>query len=242
LSKRVSGQKILHHTSEFRKKLNIPTDFVIDIDFSGSLEELSPITRSGKIVGIQLSLKNRAIPLNVLCHACSHAKHYSMNFPHIIFSTPIKGYQWFLYYTMNEYYTNLIELGHFKNFFLEFLEEHKSLATNICRFEKNFRHFWKNQGDQLKVEILSDFYRIRIIRSDLLLDTSTYDKFTQMMKREYHRVLGHDFLKNSKEFLAEKFPPIPKESYSKDDFQKILNFFDRKNREKFKIYAWEKHP
>jgi len=163
-----------------------------------------------------------------------------MGFPHVLAKTEIKGHDWFLYYTLNEYNTNLIELLHFRDRFVGFLKRHKMIVYELSKkSEKSFAKSFSKLSEQIKVEVLSDMFRFKVLCDDLDLGSAPYDFCLRALKKEYYRVLGYDFVKEGKKLYEEKLPALPKDRYSAKDIETILNFFDEQKRKKLKIFFWE---
>jgi len=238
----VGHSEIWHFVNDLRSELNIPMKYVIQIRFEDNPKEGGHILiKENKILGSELLFDKKVkVPTDVLYHSLSHAKHYSMGFPHVLAETKIKGYDWFLYYTLNEYNTNLIELLHFKNHFINFLKKHKMIVYGLSKkSEKSFVKSFSKLSEQLKVEIMSDMYRFKILCDDLDLGSAPYDFCLRALKKEYYRVLGYDFVKEGKKLYEEEIPPLPEDRYSAKDVEKILNFFDKKKRGKLKVFFWD---
>ena len=242
LTKDVPHSKIWHYVRNGRKELAIPIDYILEIEFTDAPKESARvIMRNEEITGYRiLFYKERKVKLNVLYHALSHAKHYTMGFPHIVPKIPIKGHDWFLYYTLNEYNTNLIESQHFKKHFINFLKGHKVLTSKLAKSGKKFKKYLSERTEQIKVEMLSDFLRMKVLCDDFDVGSAPYDDLFRILKKEYYRILGYDFVKAGKKLFEEKFPPLPKERYTKEHIETILNFFNKRKRKGLKVYTWKK--
>lgn len=151
---------------------------------------------------------------------------------------PIKSSQWFYYYNTNKYYTNLIEIRNFKKHFIKFLEKHRHSTSRIIQYKKKFKKYISDQRGQARTEILSDFFRMNVICEDLGIDASEYEACLEVLKREYFRLLGYNFMKDKKKLFEEMVPPLPEERYSEKDVEEILSFFG-KRRKKLKVYVWK---
>jgi len=240
--KGIGPSEIWHFVNDLRSELKIPVKYVIQIKFEDNPKEKGHILiKDKKILGSELSFDKRVkVPTDVLYHSLSHAKHYSMGFPHILAETNIKGHDWFLYYTLNEYNTNLIELLHFRDRFVGFLKRHKMIVYELSKkSEKSFAKSFSKLSEQIKVEVMSDMFRFKVLCDDLDLGSAPYDFCLRALKKEYYRVLGYDFVKEGKKLYEEKLPALPKDRYSAKDIETILNFFDEQKRKKLKIFFWE---
>ncbi len=242
MKKSIDPSQIRRSVRDLKKKLNIPYKYIFKITFAkDSSESGRVLVRYNKIIGSELTFnKKESIQQNVLNHSVSHAKHYSMGFPHIIPEIKIKGHDWFFYYTLNEYNTNLIDLHYFKKDFVNFLKNHKKMLLTIQRkSDKEFRKYFSNSSEQIKVELMSDILRFKILCDDLNLGSAPHEHLIRSLKRDFYRILSYDFIKEGKSLFNEKFPSLPSEKYSDEDIQMILNLFNKKRRDKLKMCFWK---
>jgi len=239
--KGVGPSEIWHFVNDLRNELKIPVKYIIQIKFEDSPKESGHVlVKDDKVLGSELSFDKKVkVPTDVLLHSLSHVKHYSMGFPHIVAKIPIKGHDWFLYHTLNEYNTNLIEMQHFKKQFISFLKNHKALTSRIVESEKRFKKYFSERTEQVKVEALSDFLRMKVICDDLGIGSAPYDDCIRILRKDCYRILGFDSAKEGKRLFEEKFPPLPKERYTKESIETVLNFFNVRKRKGLNVYIWK---
>jgi len=234
----MKSSEVWVHIRKIKLRLKIPYDYQIQVMFSDiSTIRSNVLTKKDRIIGSSLSLnKNEKLDLNILNHFLSQAKHFSMNFPYISAKKGIKSKAWFLYYTLKEYNSNLIELEHFKNQFKSDLEKQREITNQLVKHEKELKKYISKLADQNKVEILSDFYRMKVLCDNLSIDSKPYDECIKTLKKEYFYVLDQDAWRETKELFEKMFPTLPKARYSNDDIKKITNFFDIN---KVQTYLWK---